>query len=207
MHPDAHMATPLTDAHLALLRAASNRPDSLLVPPDRLLGAARARMSARLVALGMAVPVAVAADGPKWRVEADGSSTGLKLTEAGHNAASLEPVQEPVAVGISGTDGNDAAEPPEDIPGGLRPPRTGSKAALLLDLVGRDGGANLDRLADALGWQPHTVRAALTRLRQGGAPIERVPGEDGRRLYRLAATPRRPDEVAMDTADAQDGVA
>ena len=201
------MPTQLTDAHLALLRVAADRPDALLTPPDRLLGAARARMAARLVALGVAVPVAVATDGPKWLAEADGSSTGLELTEAGHRAASPEPVQEPAVVVGNSTDGPDAAGPKDDIPGGLRPPRSGSKAALLLDLVGRDDGATLDRLADALGWQRHTVRAALTRLRQGGTPIERVAGEDGRSLYRLAAASQRPDRIAMGAADAQDGVA
>ncbi|WP_237478302.1 DUF3489 domain-containing protein [Lichenibacterium dinghuense] len=201
------MPTPLTDAHLALLRAAIHHPDCLLIPPDRLLGAARARMAARLVALGMAVPVAVTADGPKWLAEPDGSPTGLKLTEAGHSAASPGPVQEPAAVVGSSTDGPDAAGPMEGIPGGLRPPRVGSKAALLLDLVARDGGATLNSIADALGWQCHTVRAALTRLRQGGTPIERVAGEDGRSLYRLAVAHPRPNERAMGTADAQDGAA
>ena len=201
------MPTPLTDAHLALLRAAADRPDALLTPPDRLLGAARARRAARLVALGVAVPVAVTADGPKWFVEPDGSLTCLKLTEAGHSAASPEPVQEPAAVACGSTDGPDAAGPMEGIPGGLRPPRVGSKAALLLNLVGRDGGATLDSLADALSWQRHTVRAALTRLRQGGVPIERVAGEDGRSLYRLAVAPQRPDGAARGTADAQDGAA
>ena len=180
------MPNPLTDAHLALLRAAADHPDALLIPSDRLLGAARARMATRLVALGVATPVTVAADGPKWHAEADGSATGLQLTEAGRSAASPNAVQEPAVAACGSTDSPDAAGPTGDTPDNSRPPRTGSKAALLLDLVGRDGGVSLDSLADALGWQRHTVRAALTRLRQGGAPIERVPGEDGPSLYRLA---------------------
>lgn len=201
------MPTPITDAHLALLRAAAHHPDTLLIPPDRLLGAARVRMAARLVGLGVVTPITVPEDGPKWLVEADGSATGLQLTEAGHSAASPEPAQEPAAAACGAIVGLDAAGPTGGTPDGLRPPRIGSKAALLLDLVGRDGGATLDRLADALGWQRHTVRAALTRLRQGGAPIERVPGEDGHSLYRLATASQRPDEAAMGTADAQDGAA
>ena len=67
-----------------------------------------------------------------------------------------------------------------------------------------EGGATLDRLADALGWQRHTVRAALTRLRQGGTPVERVAGEDGRSLYRLAAPSPRSDAAVVDTASTQD---
>ena len=201
------MSTPLTDAHLAILRAAACRPDHLLVPPDRLLGAARTRTAARLVALGVAAPVAVATDGPKWIVGADGASTGLKLTEAGQSAASASAEAELAEGGRGTTDSPDAAGSTQGTPDGLRPPRTATKAALLLDLVGRDGGASLDRLAHALGWQRHTVRAALTRLRQGGAPVERVVGEDGRSLYRLAVAPQRPNEAAMGIVGAQDGAA
>lgn len=201
------MPNSLTDAHLAILRAAACRPDHLLVPPARLLGAARARMAARLVALGVATPVTAAANGPKWVVGADGNSTGLKLTEAGQNAASASAEGELAEVGRGRTDGSDAAGPTDNISDGLRPPWTATKAALLLDLVGRDGGASLNRLADALGWQRHTVRAALTRLRQAGAPVERVAGEDGRSLYRLAVAPQRPDEAAMGIVGAQDGAA
>ncbi len=36
-----------------------------------------------------------------------------------------------------------------------------------------------------MGWLPHTVRAALTRLRQRGFQIERVR-EDGVSRYRIA---------------------
>ncbi|MGI4764799.1 MAG: DUF3489 domain-containing protein [Janthinobacterium lividum] len=201
------MPAPLTDAHLAIVRAASHRPDALLSPPDRLLGAARARMAARLVALGMAVRLAVAADGPKWLVEADGSATGLQLTEIGRSAVSPGAVQEPAAVASSSTDTTGTAGPTDSIPDGLRPPRPGSKAALLLDLVGRNGGATLDLLADALGWQRHTIRAALTRLRQGGAPVERVAGDDGRSVYRLALVAERPNDGSVVRAGTQDDAA
>ncbi|MEM1391421.1 MAG: DUF3489 domain-containing protein [Pseudomonadota bacterium] len=58
----------------------------------------------------------------------------------------------------------------------LKPPKTGSKLAkLALFLKGE--GRTLKALSKSLGWQPHTVRAAMTRLRQRGYEIERVPGE------------------------------
>ena len=40
-------------------------------------------------------------------------------------------------------------------------------------------------IVETLGWLPHTVRAALTRLRQQGFRIERVR-EDGVSRYRIA---------------------
>ncbi|PHR82690.1 DUF3489 domain-containing protein [Henriciella sp.] len=52
-----------------------------------------------------------------------------------------------------------------------RPPMPGSKLEKLLHLLQR--GETIIRLATALGWKPHTVRAAMTRLRQRGYYIVR----------------------------------
>ena len=62
--------------------------------------------------------------------------------------------------------------------------RPGTKQALLIDLLKRKKGATIEAIVEALGWLPHTVRAALTRLRQQGFRIERVR-EDGASRYRI----------------------
>jgi len=67
----------------------------------------------------------------------------------------------------------------------LQEPRAGSKQALVIQLLSRPEGASLNNLVQATGWLPHTVRAALTGLRQRGFEIERLAGEDGRSVYRL----------------------
>jgi uncharacterized protein DUF3489 len=41
-------------------------------------------------------------------------------------------------------------------------PRLGSKQALILDLLRRDGGATIAEVAHATGWQPHSVRGAIS---------------------------------------------
>ncbi len=64
------------------------------------------------------------------------------------------------------------------------PVRPGTKQALLIDLLKRKKGATIDEIVETLGWLPHTVRAALTRLRQQGFRIERVR-EDGVSRYRI----------------------
>ena len=71
--------------------------------------------------------------------------------------------------------------------GGTPPPavRPGTKQALLIDLLKRKKGATIEAIVETLGWLPHTVRAALTRLRQQGFRIERVR-EDGVSRYRIA---------------------
>ena len=63
--------------------------------------------------------------------------------------------------------------------------RQGTKQARLIHLLRRKKGATIEAIVEALGWLPHTVRAALTRLRQQGFQIERVR-EDGVSRYRIA---------------------
>jgi hypothetical protein len=46
-------------------------------------------------------------------------------------------------------------------------------------------GATITELTTTTGWQPHTVRAALTRLRQRGHHFERARNKSGETRYRL----------------------
>ncbi len=46
-------------------------------------------------------------------------------------------------------------------------------------------GATITELTAATGWQPHTVRAALTRLRQRGHHFERTQAKSGDSRYRV----------------------
>ena len=66
------------------------------------------------------------------------------------------------------------------------PART--KKAQVLTLLQRKSGASLDQLVKATGWQTHSVRAALCRLRQQGLEIERIKAK-GISRYRI--TPRK----------------
>lgn len=44
-------------------------------------------------------------------------------------------------------------------------PKAGTKLALLTEMVSRKSGATSTELCEALGWLPHTLRAAISRLR------------------------------------------
>ena len=46
-----------------------------------------------------------------------------------------------------------------------------SKKARLEGLLGRPRGATVGQLQKALDWQPHTIRAAMSRLRKDGTKI------------------------------------
>ncbi len=52
-------------------------------------------------------------------------------------------------------------------------------------LLCRPTGASIAQLQKTTGCQPHSVRAALTRLRQKGHAIERSK-DNGRTTYRIA---------------------
>ncbi len=66
-----------------------------------------------------------------------------------------------------------------------------TKSALVLKLLSRKAGADLAARQDATGWQPHSVRAALSTLRKAGYTIDRSPprSEGGSAVYRITATP------------------
>jgi len=66
-------------------------------------------------------------------------------------------------------------------------PRAGTKLARLAALISTGDGATIHDLIAALNWQAHTIRAALTRLRQRGLTIERRADEDGVSRYRALA--------------------
>lgn len=63
-----------------------------------------------------------------------------------------------------------------------------SKKDQLIALLRGKGGADVQALSDALGWQPHTVRAALTGLRKAGVALEKMTVREGERArYRINA--------------------
>lgn len=69
-----------------------------------------------------------------------------------------------------------------DLP--LAPPRPGGKLGAVIDAIARPTGASLDELVALSGWLPHTTRAAVTRLRQGGHDVT-LCTIDGRKAYCL----------------------
>jgi len=53
-----------------------------------------------------------------------------------------------------------------------------------------DLGRDIAALSAELGWQAHTTRAALSRLRKAGYAIEKLaPGKHGGPRYRLSSPP------------------
>ena len=54
----------------------------------------------------------------------------------------------------------------------------------LRKLLNRKSGATIAQIQKALGWQPHTARASISRLRKAGVGIERQDSDKGS-VYRI----------------------
>ena len=65
-------------------------------------------------------------------------------------------------------------------------PRKGTKIDAIIRLLSRPSGANIAELQKATGWQPHSVRAALTGLRKKGLDVRREKNAKGVTVYRAS---------------------
>lgn len=61
-----------------------------------------------------------------------------------------------------------------------------TKASVVEALLTRQGGASLEALCEATGWQAHTCRAFLTGLRKKGREVIRASDRDGKATYLIA---------------------
>jgi hypothetical protein len=182
--------TRLSDVQLVLLSTAVNRPDGSLLPPPVTFGSAlsaRIRKAiATLLRRGLAEERKTAHGDQIWR-EDDDPRFGLFLTDAGRVVLAAED-------GSVGTDGSTADSVPPvaavttpddkaDASSAAPEPvvedgRADSKIAKVIALLERPEGATLLELVDATDWLPHTIRAAMTGLRQKGYAIERSSSRD-----------------------------
>ncbi len=64
-----------------------------------------------------------------------------------------------------------------------------SKKARLQARLEAPGGASLEQLVTEFGWQPHTVRAAISGLRKAGLDVRREAGGVDS-VYRIVAAER-----------------
>lgn len=61
-----------------------------------------------------------------------------------------------------------------------------TKVQQLVDMLREPEGATVAQIAAVLHWQPHTVRAALSRFRKSsGLTITKAEQPDGQRTYRV----------------------
>ena len=92
----------------------------------------------------------IAAEAPAPASEDDRAEKRAKTKPAkGKKATKTAPAAEPEAV---------AAREPADKP----TPRAGTKQALMIEMLERPEGATVEQIAEATGWQHHTIRGAIS---------------------------------------------
>ncbi len=187
----------LADTQLVILSAAARRQDRAVLPLPKSLkikGGATTKTLEGLRKKGLLEEKPAARNAEAWRETDGGRRMMLVITDAGLQALDGEPTGEsskqptPSKARAKKRRGGIVQKPTAATPKGKKSQtaaRQGTKQALLINLLKRKKGATIEKIVEALGWLPHTVRAALTRLRQQGFRIERVR-EDGVSRYRIA---------------------
>ncbi len=68
------------------------------------------------------------------------------------------------------------------------PARNGTKQALLVGMLQRPGGATIEQMTAKTGWQPHSVRGAISGAlkKKLGLTVESAVTEDRGRVYQIA---------------------
>ena len=154
----------LTPAQSLLLRTAARRTDGRVIPPDTLRGGARVKVLTALLQRG-------------WIEPAD---DGHLLTDAGYAAIVQERPVRPDDVQSVDTIGD--LQLLEGIP--VRP---GTKLAALVMALRRPQGATSLQLMLATGWQPHTLRGAISGMlrKKLGLNVVLAHNDTGERVYRV----------------------
>lgn len=156
----------LTPTQALLLRAAARRADGRVIPPANLRGGARVKAMTALMRR-------------EWIEAGDG---GFVLTDAGYAVAGRKRPAPPEAEGIKEVDTPDDLQLLEGIP--VRP---GTKLAALVVALRRPQGATNLQLMLATGWQPHSVRGAISGLlrKRLGMNVVLMRNAAGERVYRI----------------------
>jgi hypothetical protein len=155
----------LTPTQALLLRAAASRADGRVIPPANLRGGARVKAMTALMRR-------------EWIECVDGR---FVLTDAGYAMAGRKRPLPPEA------DGTQEVDPPDDLQllEGI-PVRPGTKLAALVVALRRPQGATNLQLMLATGWQPHSVRGAISALRRRlGLNVVLTRNVVGDRVYRI----------------------
>jgi hypothetical protein len=130
---------------------------------------------------------------PVWREASDGHGVTLVATDAGLAAIGIEPEDTNTAP-VCATDAP-TEEPAQDTPDEpktapkARTPREGTKQATLIAMLRAPDGATIEDIMAATGWQPHTVRGAMSGAlkKKLGLDVTSEKTEDRGRVYKLPA--------------------
>jgi hypothetical protein len=184
--------TPLSDTQLAILTAACQRADRLVLPlPDRLRGGAAAKVVGSLAAKGLIEEIAAKRGKPLWRETSGGRGVTLVATDGAFAALGIEPVPASTAAGDAAAPADSPeTEPAPSAPATPTVPRTraDTKQAQLIAMLKRRKGASIEEIGEKFGWQAHTVRGAIAGALKKKLGLDVISEKIERRgrVYRIA---------------------
>ena len=188
----------LTDTQTIILSAAAGRDDGSIHPlPKTLKGGAVTKVTGALLRKGLIAEAPGREDCPGRR------DPYFAITAEGALAINVEPAECPHLADTcaQAADGGQETEPAADTPakakkaatgrnGAIAPrkARTGTKLALMIEMLRRSEGATVDQIMDATGWQRHSVRGAIAGAlkKKLGLAVTSEKVEDRGRVYRVA---------------------
>ncbi len=195
----------LSDTQLVILSAAARRQDGTVLPLPGSLKVNKAAATTSLKSLlkkGLIAERPAAGDEAHWREIRGGGHPALTITDAGLEALGVDVVEKASKQSRSTKPKpRQRSRRTERKPSGTEPngrtssavAQPGTKQALLIDLLKRKQGATIEAIVAATGWQPHSVRGAISgtlKKKLGLAVTSEKPG-DGPRRYRIVAPKSR----------------
>lgn len=165
------MAKKFTDTQLIILSNASQRDDGAVFPlPEatKLSGGALQKSLNGLLTKGFIEEI----DGnPDWQGRDIDEPKILRINEDGL-----------AALGIA-----ERPAPKLEKNAAAAVTKRGGKTDAIIKLMRRKQGATVEAMQGSTGWQPHSVRAALTGLRKKGFDVSREKNSKGETIYRVGA--------------------
>ena len=165
----------LSDAQAVILSTACAREGGAVFPVTAgLKGGAVGNVCKSLLKLGLIEEIPAADLNTVYRHDEERGPITLRAT--------------PLAFSTLGITDEQDETPPAETPAAPVQRRKGTKQETLIEMLRAEGGATIDEIVAATGWQPHTVRGAMSGALQKklGLTItsEKVDGRG--RCYRIA---------------------
>ena len=223
--------TKLSDTQAVILSAASQRDDGAVLPlPEtlKIKGGAVSKVLGSLKAKGLIdhigaprgddppplcitraglAAIGVEPEGEDQAAAPAEANTAATTAEAENAADAPAPTTEadgaatPAGKGKPAKGKARAAKPGKAAPADKPTPRAGTKQAQMIELLKRPEGATVEQIAEATGWQHHTIRGAIsgalkkklglnveaTRTREVGP--NRIGAKGSTTVYRIVGSP------------------
>ncbi len=201
----------LTDTQLIILSTAGQRDGGAALPLPKSLklqGGAVSHVLKSLLKKGLLDEQPATHDAVAWRESKDGQRLTLAITDSGRQSIGVaadeqsEPQPAPIPAPTTkrtrdhgrsaagpkrSTKSKSKSKPKPKATVSRSSARSGTKQALLVDLLRRKEGATIAEIMKATGWQPHSVRGAISgnlKKKLGLAVVsDKVAGRG--RVYRI----------------------